>query len=378
MDILFLKVSSMSEVVGRNIKKSNIQEILGFQLTGIKRDNVFLSNPHKSTSIIYSDDILIYIGVKLSDKNKIEFNNYIYTLGFLDIQETEFNPSISIGKIHSLYNPYINKTIKQIDIKNNLNLIVLGIFRNNKYINTNLSHEYLKVNDLLLVHGLNGTSEMEIHLNKICHKVVVLSGIYKKPLPKKYIGDILVFISFIGIITSGFIPNLSTTIVSLIGCMSFIIFRVLDYQDVKDSLIRYSNILILTGLSLGITKILEISGIIEKISIIIQNIENISPWSLFFLIHLVTSILSIMLSNASVIALMIPLIKLIFMEHPLFVSVILCCIHGASCCFASPTGYHTNLMILNIGGYRCYDFLLLGIPLHLLSSVIFATSVYFL
>jgi di/tricarboxylate transporter len=51
-------------------------------------------------------------------------------------------------------------------------------------------------------------------------------------------------------------------------------------------------------------------------------------------------------------------------------------IHGASCCFASPTGYHTNLMIQSVGGYRCRDFITLGLPLNLFCSIVVASLVY--
>ena len=47
---------------------------------------------------------------------------------------------------------------------------------------------------------------------------------------------------------------------------------------------------------------------------------------------------------------------------PLAVAVAL----GASLCFATPFGYHTNAMVAGAAGYRFRDFLFLGVPMKLL------------
>jgi di/tricarboxylate transporter len=43
---------------------------------------------------------------------------------------------------------------------------------------------------------------------------------------------------------------------------------------------------------------------------------------------------------------------------------------AASCGFATPIGYQTNLMVYGPGGYRFSDYLRIGVPLDILVGVV--------
>jgi di/tricarboxylate transporter len=51
---------------------------------------------------------------------------------------------------------------------------------------------------------------------------------------------------------------------------------------------------------------------------------------------------------------------------------ILAVIFGANMSFATPIGYHTNLLIMSSGGYRFSDFVRVGIPLTLVMWLAFS------
>lgn len=84
-------------------------------------------------------------------------------------------------------------------------------------------------------------------------------------------------------------------------------------------------------------------------------------------IYLVTMVLTELLSNNAVAALMIPIALGIAEEaglsaRPFIITVTI----AASAAFATPIGYQTNTYVYGIGGYRFSDFVRIGVPLNLL------------
>jgi di/tricarboxylate transporter len=88
-------------------------------------------------------------------------------------------------------------------------------------------------------------------------------------------------------------------------------------------------------------------------------------------LYLVTLILTEILSNNAVAALMVPIALGIAAEagldaRPFIIAVTI----AASAAFATPIGYQTNTYIYGIGGYRFRDFVRIGVPLNILCFVV--------
>ncbi len=80
---------------------------------------------------------------------------------------------------------------------------------------------------------------------------------------------------------------------------------------------------------------------------------------------LLTSLLSLFLSNNATAVLLLPVamstaVSLGVDPRPFVVGICF----GASACYASPIGYQTNLLVYGPGGYRFIDYLKLGLPLN--------------
>jgi len=94
------------------------------------------------------------------------------------------------------------------------------------------------------------------------------------------------------------------------------------------------------------------------------------PLVMLAVIYLATTVLTEILSNNAVAALMIPIVLGIAAElqvnpRPFIIAATF----AASAAFATPIGYQTNTYVYGVGGYRFGDFARIGIPLNIVCFI---------
>ena len=95
-------------------------------------------------------------------------------------------------------------------------------------------------------------------------------------------------------------------------------------------------------------------------------------------LFLTTILLTEILTNNAVAIILTPVAIEIaragnFDARPLIMAVVF----GASCCFANPLGYQTNLLVFGPGGYRFKDFVRVGLPLTILMWMLLIGILWF-
>ena len=93
---------------------------------------------------------------------------------------------------------------------------------------------------------------------------------------------------------------------------------------------------------------------------------------LFLLIALITNVLS---NNAAAVLFTPVAVNLAHQLDAAVFPFALAVVFGASCSFATPIGYQTNLLVMGPGHYRFADFVLAGLPLVILLWLAFSAFV---
>ena len=132
------------------------------------------------------------------------------------------------------------------------------------------------------------------------------------------------------------------------------------------------QVIVLVAAALGIGKAMEVSGAASYMAnSILGTVGSHNPLVILTVLYILTMVLSEFLSNNATAAMMGSLAiataaQLNVSPRPFLIAVTI----AASCAFASPIGYQTNLMVLNAGGYKFTDYIKIGLPLNLLCLVI--------
>ncbi|MEK6249674.1 MAG: SLC13 family permease, partial [Planctomycetales bacterium] len=134
------------------------------------------------------------------------------------------------------------------------------------------------------------------------------------------------------------------------------------------------QVLLTIGAALGLGTALEKSGATATMATWISSLAHWiganNPYVLLALVYLMTLLLTELITNTAVAALMFPLAHHVAAVGPYDVRPFVMAIAlAASCSFITPIGYQTNLMVMGPGGYRPIDYVRVGMPLTVLVMI---------
>ena len=99
--------------------------------------------------------------------------------------------------------------------------------------------------------------------------------------------------------------------------------------------------------------------------------ENPSPYILTFVVFILCAALTNFMSNTATTALMVPICLSIAQgmgADPR--AVLMACVIGGSCAYATPIGMPANTMVVGAGGYKFMDYVRSGFPLIIIATVV--------
>lgn len=190
------------------------------------------------------------------------------------------------------------------------------------------------------------------------------------PKWKKVLSLVILLATLFGMIFEDQI-GIKLCITGCIGAILLMVTRVISEKDALRS-IDLKTIFLFGG-TLSLASALQKSGAGEMLADRVIGLlgSNPSPYLLTFVVFIICCALTNFMSNTATTALMAPICLSIAQgmgADPK--AVLMACVIGGSCAYATPIGMPANTMVLGAGGYRFNDYVKAGLPLIAIATVV--------
>ena len=190
------------------------------------------------------------------------------------------------------------------------------------------------------------------------------------PKWKQYLSLVILLLTLVGMI---FEEQLGIKL-CVIGCMGALALMITGVISEKDALASIDlKTIFLFGGTLSLAAALEQTGAGELIAekVIGMLGDNPSPYVLTFVIFMLCWVMTNFMSNTATTALMVPIGISIAQGMGADPSaVLMACVIGGSCAYATPIGMPANTMVVTAGGYTFKDYAKAGVPMILVATVV--------
>ena len=190
------------------------------------------------------------------------------------------------------------------------------------------------------------------------------------PKWKQWLSLIILILTLIGMIFEEKI-GIKLCIVGCIGALLLVVTGVISEKQALKS-IDLKTIFLFGG-TLSLASALQKSGAGELLANKVISFlgDNPSPYLLTFVVFILCCVLTNFMSNTATTALMVPICLSISEAIGADPSaVLMACIIGGSCAYATPIGMPANTMVIGAGGYTFKDYAKSGIPLIIVSTIV--------
>ncbi|THD75832.1 SLC13 family permease [Thalassobius vesicularis] len=253
----------------------------------------------------------------------------------------------------------VGRSLGSMRLRRRYGVYPLAVHRRNQNIGSKLQELVVRVGDTLLLEGAPEDIQRlaaDMDMVDVTHPSAKAFRRAQAPVAIAALLGVVV-LAGLGIAPILLLSTLAVAVVLLTRCIDSD--EAFSYVD--------GRLLALIFAMLSIGAALDHTGAIQLVVGAIEPwLSVLPPVLVIWAIYLLTSILTEMVSNNAVAVVMTPIA--IGLGQAMGVdprALVVAVMIAASCSFATPIGYQTNMLVYGPGGYKFTDFLRVGIPLNL-------------
>ena len=331
------------------------QRILEVRRRGINRQEAL-------TDVVLEagDRILIRTGTRGVQELKATDGVAVGFHGIDGLQAMEERDAVIMEGIIGPSSPWVGRSLRSLQFRQRYGVLILAIHREGKNVTAQMENLAIEFGDTLLVEGPPDAIQRLMAERGF----VNLSEVTTKPVRR---GKALFALGAMAVfMLGGLFSVIETSVLAFLCALAVVLCGCLKPREAYDA-VDWRILLMIIGM-LGVGRAMENSGTAASIAGQMTSwFAPFGPLVLLSALYLLASILTEMISNNAVAALLTPIaLKMADNMDVNPLPFVIALMFGASASFATPIGYQTNTYVYGAGGYRFSDFLKVGVPLNLL------------
>ncbi len=363
-------VQADSPVLGKTLVEAGFTSKRGVRVLEIVRDGIALYFDPKTAQLKAGDRLILSCRPSgIANTRRVQGINLTSELN-LGIEQIAAHEGSLVEAVVTPHSALLGHTVRDVNFRQRYRMVVIALHRKGENVREQIENLPIEGGYVLLMMG----TDQAIDALRDNDDFVFFDRARVPTKPQT--GKVLLVVGVISaVIASAAMEWVPIEIGALTGCVIICLSRCLKTTEAYAAVDWNILFLIYGMLAMGMA--MEYTGAAAWIAgHIVSAVQLLVPAAhkgiiMLACIYLVTTVLTEILSNNAVAALMAPIaigigIKLGMDPRPFIIAVTF----GASAAFATPIGYQTNTYVYGVGGYRFGDFLRIGLPLNALCFVV--------
>ena len=353
-----------SNLIGREVQSVQLFKREGVRLIDVIRGDQSLRHDMNAVELQVGDRVILR--TQMTELLSLQRNKSLKRMDQVSAVETQ--------TVEVLITPgckMVGRSLGEMRLRRRYGVYPLAVHRRNQNIGSNLQNLVVRVGDTLLLEGSPDDIQRlaaDMDMVDVSHPSAKAFRRSQAPIAIAALFGVVVLAGF------GLAPILllATLAVALV-----LITRCIDSDEAFSYIDGRLLALIFAMLAIGAS--LQHTGAVEMVVGFVEPaLSAMPPFLMIWAVYLLTSVLTEMVSNNAVAVVVTPIAMglasaLGVDPRPLVVAVML----AASCSFATPIGYQTNMLVYGPGGYRFTDFMKVGVPLNLSMGILASALIPF-
>ena len=359
-----MRVEQGSPIAGQTIEQAGLRHLPGLYLVEIEREDQLLVAVGPDERV-YPDDTLVFAGIVESVVDLRKIRGLVPATNQVRKLAQPTPDRRMIEAVIAPQSPLVGRTVRETRFRTVYDAAIIAVHRRGARIRKKVGDIELAAADTLL---LEAHPEF-IRRHRSDSDFALVSEVAEStPLnhEKAWVATLLL-VAMVAVNAAGLLPLITA---ALLAAGAMLLTGCLNVRAARRSL--ELSVLITIAAAFGISAALETTGAAGAIaSGIVGASVALGPIGVLGAIYVVTSVITLLISNNAAAALMFPIamatLGSVGVPERAGIYILMM---AASASFATPIGYQTNLMVLGPGGYRFSDFFRLGVPLQIVLGIL--------